>query len=208
MTRVETGASDVDFETGVIGRPTLHDDTIRLVEHDSAWPEEFEREAARIRALLGPAALRVDHVGSTSVPGLAAKPIIDVVLTVVDSSDDAVYVPALEAARYVLRAREPEWFEHRLLNAPDADVNLHVFSADCSEIDRMIRFRDHLRVDEADRVLYERTKRDLACALEVCPGLRRRQDRRHRRHHDQSSAAAIAGAPQARTGDTASRFRS
>ena len=161
MTAV-TGASGADFETGVIGGPTLHDDTIRLVEHDSAWPERFEQEAARIRALLGPAALRVDHVGSTSVPGLAAKPIIDVVLTVVDSSDDAVYVPALEAAGYVLRAREPEWFEHRLLNAPDADVNLHVFSAGCSEIDRMIRFREHLRVDEADRVLYERTKRDLA----------------------------------------------
>jgi GrpB-like predicted nucleotidyltransferase (UPF0157 family) len=86
MTAV-TGASDADFETGVIGGPTLHDDTIRLVEHDPAWPERFEQGAARIRALLGPAALRVDHVGSTSVPGLAAKPIIDVVLTVVDSSD-------------------------------------------------------------------------------------------------------------------------
>ena len=62
----------------------------------------------------------------------------------------------------MLRAREPEWFEHRLLNAPDADVNLHVFSAGCSEIDRMIRFREHLRVAEADRVMYSRTKRDLA----------------------------------------------
>ena len=73
-----TGSSDADLETGVIGGPTLHDDTIRLVEHDSAWPERFEREAARIRATLGPAALGVDHVGSTSVPGLAAKPIIDI----------------------------------------------------------------------------------------------------------------------------------
>jgi GrpB-like predicted nucleotidyltransferase (UPF0157 family) len=156
------GSSDAELETGVIGGPTLHDDTIRLVEHDSAWPELFEREAARIRATLGPAALGVDHVGSTSVPGLAAKPIIDIVLTVVDSSDDAAYVPALDAAGYVLRAREPEWFEHRLLNGPDTDVNVHVFSADCAEIDRMLRFRDHLRVDEADRVLYQRTKQELA----------------------------------------------
>jgi GrpB-like predicted nucleotidyltransferase (UPF0157 family) len=157
-----TGASDPERETGVIGGPPLHDDTIRLVEHDSAWPELFDREATRLRALLGPAAVRVDHVGSTSVPGLAAKPIIDIVLTVVDASDEAAYSPALEAAGYVLRAREPEWFEHRALNAPDGDVNVHVFGAGCSEIDQMIRFRDHLRVDEADRVLYSRTKRDLA----------------------------------------------
>jgi GrpB-like predicted nucleotidyltransferase (UPF0157 family) len=156
------GSSDAELETGVIGGPTLHDDAIRLVEYDAVWPDLFEREAARIRATLGPAALRVDHVGSTSVPGLAAKPIIDIVLTVVHASDEATYVPALEAAGYVVRAREPEWFEHRLLNGPDTDVNVHVFSAGCSEIDRMLRFRDHLRVDEADRVLYERTKRELA----------------------------------------------
>jgi GrpB-like predicted nucleotidyltransferase (UPF0157 family) len=155
------GSSDAELETGVIGGPTLHDDTIRLVEHDSAWAELFEREAARIRATLGPAALEVDHVGSTSVPGLTAKPIIDIVLTVLDSSDETAYVPALEAAGYVLRVREPEWFEHRLLNGPDTDVNVHVFSAGCSEIGRMLRFRDHLRVDEGDRVLYERTKRQL-----------------------------------------------
>jgi GrpB-like predicted nucleotidyltransferase (UPF0157 family) len=157
-----TGSSDADLEIGVIGGPMQHDDTIRLVDHDSAWPELFEREAARIRATLGPAALGVDHVGSTSVRGLAAKPIIDIVLTVVHSSDEAAYVPALEAAGYVLRAREPERFEHRLFNGPDTDVNLHVFSAGCSEIGRMLRFRDHLRVDEADRVLYERIKRDFA----------------------------------------------
>jgi GrpB-like predicted nucleotidyltransferase (UPF0157 family) len=180
-----TGASDADFVTGAIGGPTLHDDTIRLVEHDAAWPERFEQEAARIRARLGPAALRVDHVGSTSVPGLAAKPIIDVVLTVVDSSDDAVYVPALEAGGYVLWAREPDWFEHRLLDAPDADVNLHVFSAGSSEIDRMIRFREHPpRRRGRPRPVRTNQAGPRGAPLEVCSGLRRRQDRRHRRHHD------------------------
>jgi GrpB-like predicted nucleotidyltransferase (UPF0157 family) len=132
------GLPDGELEIGVIGGPTVHDDTIRLVEHDAAWAELFEREASRIQATLGPAALAVDHVGSTSVPGLAAKPIIDIVLTVIDASDEAAYVPALETAGYVLRAREPEWFEHRLLNGPDTATNVHVFGAGCTEIDRMV----------------------------------------------------------------------
>jgi GrpB-like predicted nucleotidyltransferase (UPF0157 family) len=145
-----------------IGGPMVHDGPIALVDYDLAWPDMFNREAARIRAALGGAALAVDHVGSTSVPGLAAKPIIDVVLTVTDSSDEAAYVPVLEAVGYVLRIREPEWFEHRVLKGPDVDVNLHVFSLGCVEIDRMLSFRDHLRRHEADRQLYESTKRRLA----------------------------------------------
>src|SRR5438067_734096 len=68
----------------------------------------------------------------------------------------------LEAVGYTLRRREPGWFEHRLFNGPDIDANVHVFSADCAEIDRMVRFRDHLRTSKTDRELYERTKRELA----------------------------------------------
>ena len=104
----------------------------------------------------------MEHVGSTSVPGLAAKPIIDISLAVADSADEQAYVPALEAAGYFLRIREPDWFEHRGFGRRDARVNLHVFSAGCAEIDRMLRFRDRLRRDDADRELYERTKRELA----------------------------------------------
>jgi GrpB-like predicted nucleotidyltransferase (UPF0157 family) len=96
------------------------------------------------------------------VPGLAAKPIIDIVLAVPDSSDEDTYVPALEAAGYVLRIREPDWYEHRVLKKTEPNVNLHVFTEGCVEIDRMLAFRDHLRADAADRELYERTKRDLA----------------------------------------------
>jgi GrpB-like predicted nucleotidyltransferase (UPF0157 family) len=145
-----------------IGERKRHDAPIALAEYDPAWPVRFEREAARIRAALGDDALRVEHVGSTSVPGLAAKPIIDIVLAVPDSSDEPAYVPMLEAAGYVLRIREPEWFEHRLFKGPDTDVNLHTFSRGCTEIDRMTAFRDWLRTHDDERELYLRTKRELA----------------------------------------------
>lgn len=135
---------------------------IALAEYDPGWPALFEREAARIRGALGDRALLVEHAGSTSVPGLAAKPIVDIVLAVPDSSDEGAYVPALEAAGYALRIREPEWYEHRVFRGPDTDINLHVFSRGCEEIDRMLAFRDHLRTNDADRALYERTKRELA----------------------------------------------
>lgn len=106
--------------------------------------------------------MRIEHVGSTSVPGLPAKPIIDIALEVPDSTDEPGYVPDMEAAGYVLRIREPEWFEHRVFKGPDTNVNLHVFSAACEEVDRMVLFRDHLRSTEADRELYARGKRELA----------------------------------------------
>src|SRR5262249_27232018 len=103
-----------------------------------------------------------EHTGSTSVPGLAAKPIIDITLVVADSADEPAYVPALEAAGYVLRIREPDWHEHRGLKGPDTIVNLHVFSRGCAEIERMLIFRDRLRSDDAERELYEAVKRELA----------------------------------------------
>ena len=104
----------------------------------------------------------LEHVGSTSIPGLSAKPIIDMVLAVDDSTDEISYVAPLVAAGYVLRIREPEWFEHRLLKSPVIDGNIHVFSQGCEEIDRMLAFRDRLRSSDADRKLYERTKHKLA----------------------------------------------
>ena len=133
-----------------------------LVEYDPAWPRLYACEEARIREALGDTALQVEHTGSTSIPGLAAKPIVDIVLVVPNSADEPAYVSALEAAGYVLRIREPDWFEHRVLKGTDPKVNLHVFSPGCPEVDRMLRFRDHLRRDARDRDLYERTKRELA----------------------------------------------
>ena len=135
---------------------------IVVTDYDPIWPQRFEMLRAHVWPAVSDFALRVEHVGSTSVPGLAAKPVIDIVLAVADSSDEASYVPALEAAGYVLRIREPDWYEHRLFKGPDTNINLHVFSQGCEEIDVMLAFRDHLRTDEADRELYERTKRELA----------------------------------------------
>lgn len=135
---------------------------IYIANYDPAWPQLFQREAKRIHMALDDRVMLLEHVGSTSVPGLAAKPRIDVLLVVPDSADESTYVPALEAVGYVLRIREPHWYEHRVFKGPDTDVNLHVFSPGCPEIDRMLLFRDWLRNNASDRLLYERTKRELA----------------------------------------------
>jgi GrpB-like predicted nucleotidyltransferase (UPF0157 family) len=135
---------------------------IHIVDYDPTWPSLFEREAERVQATLGDRVLLLEHVGSTSVPGLAAKPRIDMLLVVADSADEPAYVPVLEAAGYVLRIREPDWYEHRVFKGPDTDINLHVFSPGCPEIDRMLLFRNWLRSNAPDRQLYERTKRELA----------------------------------------------
>jgi GrpB-like predicted nucleotidyltransferase (UPF0157 family) len=136
--------------------------TIVIVGYDPAWSERFRREEARIRSSLGEAALSVEHIGSTSVPALAAKPIVDILLVVEDSADEASYVPALEEAGYILRVREPDFDEHRMFRTPAKDVHVHVFSVGSQEIERYLLLRDHLRENEEDRKLYARTKRELA----------------------------------------------
>ncbi len=135
---------------------------IELHPYDPGWAIQYEVEAFRIRAALGDRVRLLKHIGSTAVPGLAAKPIIDIVLAVSDSADEPGYVPALLGLGYHLRVREPEWFEHRMFRGPAEDVNLHVFTEGAPEIDRMIRFRDRLRADEIDRRRYEDEKRELS----------------------------------------------
>jgi GrpB-like predicted nucleotidyltransferase (UPF0157 family) len=145
-----------------IGEPSLLNGPVKLVEYDAEWARQFGREAGRLRKLLGNRALRIEHIGSTSVPGLVAKPIIDILLVVADSADEQSYVPVLETAGYVLRIREPEWHEHRLLKGPETDINLHVFSAGSVEIERLLLLRDRLRNHSEERQLYAHTKRQLA----------------------------------------------
>lgn len=154
--------SDAELGEAFVGELEPHNAPISLAEYHTGWPGLFTLEARRIQAALGETALRVEHVGSTSVPGLAAKPVIDILLVVPDSADEASYLPALEGAGYRLRIREPGWFEHRLFKGPDTDINLHVFSTGADEVDRMLRFRDWLRVTGSDRDLYLRAKRELA----------------------------------------------
>ena len=145
----------------VVEPPRL-DGPVVLVDYDPAWPALFAQEEARIRGALGDAVLQVEHTGSTSVPGLAAKPIIDMLLVVPDSSDEPAFVPALTAAGYRLVIREPDWNEHRMFKGPDTNVNLHVLSDGNPEIERVLGFRDWLRTHDDDRIRYERTKRELA----------------------------------------------
>jgi GrpB-like predicted nucleotidyltransferase (UPF0157 family) len=158
-------AIDERLRTGTVGDRQPLNSTIYLAPYNPDWPSQFLQHANRIREALADKVLLLEHVGSTSVPGLAAKPIIDIVLAVVDSADEPAYVPPLEAKGFVLRIREPDWFEHRMFKAPDIAGNLHVFSVDCSEIDRMILFRNWLREHTDDRILYEQTKRDLAAQI-------------------------------------------
>ena len=154
--------TDAEIAAYTIGELKRHDAPIELAEYDTEWPTLFRREAARVRAALGGSIVQLEHVGSTSVPGLTAKPLIDIVLVVEDSSNEPTYLPALEQQGYSLRIRDPDWYRHRVLKGPDTNINLHVFSVGCVEVDRMLAFRDWLRSHVDDRLLYEQTKRELA----------------------------------------------
>ena len=145
-----------------IGDRRRVDGPIHLADSDPDRPVLYEREATRIRGILGDRVRLLEHVGSTSVPGLPAKPIVDMLLAVVDSADEPTYVPAMEAGGYILRIREPDWHEHRVFKGPDTDINLHVFSDGSSEVERMLAFRDRLRTHDDERQRYEDAKRELA----------------------------------------------
>ena len=158
----DVAAYDRELAEVTIGGPRPLAGPVEIHDYDPGWPRLYEREEDRIRSVLGDRVIRIEHVGSTAVPGLPAKPLIDVVLEVHDAADEAAYVPALESGGYVLRIREPDWFEHRLLKGPDTEVNVHVFTVGCEEVDRMLLFRDWLRENAADRELYAERKRELA----------------------------------------------
>jgi GrpB-like predicted nucleotidyltransferase (UPF0157 family) len=145
-----------------IGEIEAGNASIRLDEYSPAWPQRFLEIDRELRDALGSEALQIEHVGSTSVPGLSAKPIIDVLLVVSKSSVEESYVPRLEGCGFSLRIREPDWYEHRLLKPTEADANIHVFSTGCREIIRLLTFRDWLRINESDRAMYQNTKKKLA----------------------------------------------
>lgn len=160
MTAEEIAAANV----GAV--PRLNDQ-VTLAEYDPRWPQVFAAEAARLSAALADVRHTIEHVGSTSVPGLPAKPVIDMLLTVPAPGAEETYAPALEQLGYTLAIREPDWYEHRVLRRHDlapgaASANLHVFPDGCEEAARMLRFRDRLRAHDDDRDLYARTKRALA----------------------------------------------
>src|SRR5215213_3867268 len=135
---------------------------IVIIDYDPRWPEQFQEHAEILSRALGSTALDIEHVGSTSVPELPAKPIIDIDVVVEDSGDEASYLPAVVQAGYVLRVREPDWHRHRMFRTPELDVHVHVFARGCVEFERHLLFRDHLRKCEEDRRLYASVKRKLA----------------------------------------------
>jgi GrpB-like predicted nucleotidyltransferase (UPF0157 family) len=146
--------------TGLIGG--VEKRKSEIVDYEPLWPVKFQTHASMITQALGDAALKIEHIGSTSVPGLAAKSIIDIMVVVQDSANEDSYLPQLQAAGYELRVREPDWHEHQMFRTPARDVHIHVYSTGCPEIDRCITFRDRLRENAGERLLYEQTKRRLA----------------------------------------------
>jgi shikimate dehydrogenase len=168
--RAATGAplplpvTDAELQAATVGDLAPYAVTVVIEDYSPEWPNWFADDEGRIDAALGDVALRIEHTGSTSVPGLPAKPVIDILLLVPDPTDETSYVPALERAGYLLRAREPHWYEHRLFHRRGAphDVNIHVFAPGIAEVDRILRFRDWLRTHPTDRDHYAAVKRDLA----------------------------------------------
>jgi GrpB-like predicted nucleotidyltransferase (UPF0157 family) len=160
ITRHHDAAPPAGADPWIGGPAAPHD--IVIVEYDERWPADFERLASRVRAALGDHLVELHHVGSTSVPGLPAKPIIDADLVVADPADEAAYVPALQAAGFRHVVREPWWHGHRLLKHDDPHANLHVFGPDCPEVVRHRMFRQWL-IDRPDELeLYAATKRSAA----------------------------------------------
>jgi GrpB-like predicted nucleotidyltransferase (UPF0157 family) len=160
-----TKKPDTDEEMAALrvsGTVTPHNGTIPLFPYDPAWPAQYEGEAAKIRAALGAGARVLEHIGSTSIPGMPAKPILDIILAVDNSADEDSYVPALTEQGYRLHLREVDWEQHRVLKGDAPYVNLHVFTVGSNEIRRMLAFRDRCRAVPEERALYEATKRELA----------------------------------------------
>ncbi|HEY6398127.1 MAG TPA: GrpB family protein [Solirubrobacteraceae bacterium] len=148
---------DAQPNTVLIGGPERR--AIVIAAYDPDWPAQFAAHRDRVHRALGPLTIRIEHIGSSAVPGLAAKPVIDVLVTVADPDDESVIVPAMTSAGYHLRVRETG---HRMFRTPNRDAHLHVWGDSDPEVSRYLRFRDRLRASVKDRRAYEQLKRDLS----------------------------------------------
>lgn len=154
--------SDKYLKQVTLGEVKILNDKINLQEYNPDWADMFEEERKRILNIINIKNVLIEHVGSTSVPNLCAKPILDILLGVQNSADESSYISALESIGYTLKIREPDWYEHRMLKGFNPEVNLHVFSLDCEELQKMIQFRDWLIHNKDDRERYANVKRMLA----------------------------------------------
>ncbi|MFC8301555.1 GrpB family protein [Micromonospora orduensis] len=155
-------AAPDQVDAGLVGEPPRTWRSVVVEDHDPAWAVRYATVRALLIDALGTVAVGVEHVGSTAVPGLAAKPVIDIDLLVEDTGDESGYLPALERLGYRLVLREPWWHGHRMLLSPAEDVNLHVWPRGAPEPVRHRLFRDWLRTHPDDRERYATAKRRLA----------------------------------------------
>lgn len=159
--RVVTEADEDDFETRLEATLVggLEPRVVEIVAYKDEWPRRFERERRRLSDALEGVVRRIEHIGSTSVPGLASKDVVDICVTVEDADDEDAYLPLVEGLYYVLHAREPG---HRCFRTAARDVNLHVYADDAEEVHDYLVLRERLRSSAEDRRLYEQVKRELA----------------------------------------------
>jgi GrpB-like predicted nucleotidyltransferase (UPF0157 family) len=162
--------SPEQMAAALVGEPPRAWETVVIEPYDPAWVERFAAVSSLLDDALGGLVIGIEHVGSTSVPGLAAKPIVDIDLLVEDTADELRYVPALEKHGYRLVLREPWWHGHRMLVSAAEDVNLHVWPHGAPEPVRHRLFRDWLREHPGDRDLYASAKRRLARDTARRPG--------------------------------------
>jgi GrpB-like predicted nucleotidyltransferase (UPF0157 family) len=163
-------ASTEQLAAGLVGEPPARWQSIVLEDYDPAWADQYAAARSRLDQALPGQIIGIEHVGSTSVPGLAAKPVIDIDLLLADTAEEARYLPALEGIGYRLVLREPWWYGHRMLVSPTADVHLHVWPQDAPEPVRHRLFRDWLRSHPDDRDRYAAAKRSLAGQTADQPG--------------------------------------
>jgi len=152
--------SNKKLEIGVIGGAEKR--VIEIISYDDSWPLKYVEHKNKIIEALGDSKINIEHIGSTAVPHLSAKPIIDILLVVKDSSNEDEYLDKMESAGYQLRVREPDFHEHRMFRTIERDVHIHILSNGSSEIERYISFRNRLRTNGLDRNNYEKLKLKLA----------------------------------------------
>lgn len=172
---IESLLQDSEFRPNLLDRVAVRKSKppLAVVPADPAWPAVFDVFRARIVAALGPSGyLAINHVGSTSIPDLPAKDVIDIDLVVPSNTDEAAFVPQLEAAGFHFLARESHWHEHRFFCAYEPrSANLHVWGPDCPEVERHRIFRDYLLRHEEERTEYARVKEEAMRATRATGGI-------------------------------------
>lgn len=171
VTRFEPG--DPAENPWVEGAPRMEE--IAVVPYDPVWSQIYERVRNEIEGVLGSRVVAVEHIGSTAVPGLSAKPVIDIDLIISDPDQEEDYLPQLTELGFVLTIRERSWYRHRMLRRSSPRVNLHVFPPDSPEHIRHKLFRDWLRTNQTARAQYAAVKKQASKGMDTVAGYNERK---------------------------------